>query len=286
MKYVEADGGVILSGYNSFDIGHTLECGQVFRFEKLAFKDYLLIAHGKVLRVKQENDITYFYPCNIAEFENIWLDYFDLNRDYEGIKQALSDGDEVMKNAVRFGGGIRILNQEKIEMIISFIISQNNKIPRIQKIIQAISEKYGEKIGGYFAFPSIGVLSKISEAEFAQLKAGFRAKYLADAAKKLFSGEIELNPPSGTTTDEIRNNLMQINGVGPKVANCILLFSYGRRESFPVDVWVKRALEEFYFPQNNMSNAELEKWASAKFGEYGGYAQQYLFYYMRSAGGR
>jgi N-glycosylase/DNA lyase len=187
-----------------------------------------------------------------------------------------------MKKAAEYGSGIRILNQDRIEMIISFIISQNNKIPRIQKIIKSLSEKYGEKTGDYFAFPNIDALAKISEAEFAQLKAGFRAKYLADAACKIYSGEIELYPQGDKKTEEIRNNLMQINGVGPKVANCVLLFSYGRRESFPVDVWVKRALETFDFPNNKLSNAQMEQWARDKFGEYGGYAQQYLFYYMRS----
>lgn len=282
MNYERFSDGVILSGYDSFDIEETLECGQCFRFERLGEKEYSIVAKKKALYIKQDNDTTFFSPCSVSEFENIWLEYFDLNRDYLKIKNTLMENDKEMRKAIEFGKGIRILNQERIETIISFIISQNKQIAGIKKIIRDMSERYGEYANGYYSFPDIEVLASLGVLDYAGLKTGFRAKYIADAVKKIYEKEIDINPPDEKTTDEIRAELMKINGVGPKVANCILLFSFGRRESFPVDVWVRRAVEDIYFPGANISLAEMQVWAKEKFGEHGGYAQQYLFYYMRN----
>jgi len=287
MLYEKFGNGVVLSDYDSFDIRDTLECGQVFRFEKTGEREYFLIAGERGISIKQERDTTFFTPCSVSEFENVWLDYFDLKRDYMKIKNTLSDGDEVMKRACGFGAGLRILNQDRAEMLISFIISQNKHISGIKKILWALCEKYGRftenEYGGYYTFPDAETLSKLSAADFAELKTGFRAGYLADAVKKVYTGEISLYPPDGKPAAEIMDDLMKIRGVGPKVANCVLLFSFGARERFPVDVWVKRAVKDLYFQGKDISLKEIENWAAAKFGGYGGYAQQYLFYYMRSA---
>ncbi|GHU55618.1 8-oxoguanine DNA glycosylase [Clostridia bacterium] len=276
MKYEAAGNGVKMTEFDSFDIEHILECGQCFRFSKLGEKDYKIAAHGRVLRVTQSGGEVLFSPCSLLEFEKIWAGYFDLERDYSEIKKFLSK-DEVMKKAVEFGGGIRILNQERFECILSFIISQNNQIPRIKKCIGNLCEKYGADIGGEYAFPDISILAKLSEYDFNELRVGFRAKYLADAVYRIQNNLININ--CDDSYGEIKRELLDTKGIGAKVSNCILLFSFGKRASFPVDVWVRRVVEHFYFPEGNN---EIEKWAAEKFGEYGGYAQQYLFYYARS----
>lgn len=281
MKYEACSDGVVLTGCESFDIKDILECGQCFRFEKLGDMEYEIVARKKILTIKQTYEAVFFSPCSITEFEEIWFDYFDLGCDYEKIKDKLSENDKVMKEAVKFGKGIRILNQERVETIISFIISQNKQIPGIKRIVRDMSEKYGERIDDCYAFPDLEALARLNITDYINLKTGFRAKYIEDAVKKIYTGEIDIYPGADKTTEEIRRELMKICGIGPKVANCILLFSFGRRESFPVDVWVARALESLYFSGEKKSIKEMEAWANERFGEYGGYAQQYLFYYAR-----
>jgi len=284
MQYERYKDGVAITGADSFDINDTLLCGQVFRFEQTSDNAYFIIAGERGVNIKQDGDTFFISPCDIPTFENVWLDYFDLKRDYIKIKENLAANDSVMERAIGFGGGIRILNQDRFETLLSFIISQNKQIAGIKKIIGDMARAYGKDMGGYYAFPDAATLSRLSVSDFAALKTGFRARYLADAVRKVYTNAVKLYPAPGTPTQAIRDGLMKIDGVGPKVANCALLFSFGRRESFPIDVWVLRALEKLYFNGKKISLQEAGAFALEKFGEYGGYAQQYLFYYMRSGG--
>jgi len=283
MNYAQKGNAVILTDYNSFSIEETLECGQCFRFIKIAEREYIIIAHSKVLSILDKGNEVHFFPCDIDEFESIWINYFDLKRNYREIKEILCERDEVLQKASAYANGIRILNQQSYECLISFIISQNNRIPMIKQVIKNICEFYGEGIGDFNAFPEPEKLVNLSEAELRECKAGFRAKYILDATRKVcdrnggFLKEVD-----EADTETARKILMNIKGVGPKVADCVLLFSFGRHEVFPTDVWIKRVVEQLYFSGEQLSIKEIQQFSSEKFGEYAGYAQQYLFHYARS----
>lgn len=281
MNYIEKNEKIIMTEFDSFDIEQILECGQCFRFTKLAEKEYVIVAHKRVLHIKQENEKVFFYPCNKKEFEEIWIDYFDLNRDYNEIKKLLSK-DKVVKAAIEYASGIRILNQEPWECLISFIISQNNRIPMIKQVIKNISEAFGQKAGDYYLFPNIKELEKADNESLMACKTGFRAKYILDAIEKISSKEVDLASFSKLTTEEARKKLIEIKGVGPKVADCVLLFSLRRNEVFPTDVWVKRVMEYFYFDEKETPIKDIHSLAYKLWGDYAGFAQQYLFYYARS----
>lgn len=281
MKYYEEDNKIVLEGFDSFDVEQTLECGQCFRFNKLGEKEYIIIACSRVLHIIQFEDKIEFYPCSREEFENIWINYFDLGRNYIEIKNILSKKDDILKKAIDFAPGIRILNQEPWECLISFIISQNNRIPMIKQVIRNISEKYGTALGDYFLFPTLEEIEKADEEELMSCKTGFRAKYIIDAIKNVESGNVDFEKLGEVSTHEVREKLMEIKGVGEKVSDCVMLFSMGRKETFPTDVWVKRVMEYFYFDGADTKIKDIHSFAEGKFGEYAGFAQQYLFHYAR-----
>lgn len=273
---------ICMTNFDSFNIKEILECGQCFRFEKMGEMKYKIIAYGKRLFIEQNENGILFYPCDEREFGDIWIEYFDLNTDYSRIKNNISV-DKTMKNAIEFAQGIRILNQDPWECLISFIISQNNRIPQIKKVIANISKKYGTKIGEEdYAFPTPQQLKNATMEELSECKTGFRNKYIVDAVKKVVSGEICLEKFLEYETDECRQMLMSCKGVGQKVADCVLLFSLKRREVFPTDVWVKRVMSQFYFDGKEIQIKDIHKKSLKVWGELAGYAQQYLFYYARS----
>lgn len=283
MKYAKYKDGVLMTNFDSFDIQQILECGQCFRFFG-SENNYFIIAHGRKLNIFQGNDEIFFAPCTIDEFENIWINYFDLETDYSQIKKILSAKDNILADAIKLCGGIRILNQDKWECLISFIISQNNRIPQIKKIIENISCKFGSLITeNYFSFPSQLQLQNAEEKDLNECRAGFRSKYILDAVN---NSEINLEVLSHFPTDEIKKNLMKIKGVGGKVADCTLLFSFGRHEVYPTDVWIKRVSQEIYFDNKDVSIKQIHEFAENKFGDLAGYAQQYLFHYIRNMKGQ
>ena len=237
---------------------------------------------GRALYIKQNADMAELYPCSLSDYENIWRNYFDMDTDYEAIKNKVSVNDDIMQKAVEYGGGIRLLNQEPYECLISFIISQNNNIPRIKGIISRMSEKYGTEADGEFLFPTLEQLADVSEEELFSLRMGFRARYIRDCLDRLISGSVSLERAKKLPTDELLSMLLQIKGVGQKVADCVMLFSLGRREVFPTDVWVKRVMETLYFGGEETDIKKIHAFAKDKWGEMAGYAQQYLFYYARS----
>lgn len=278
MNYYDNNGSLVIEGLKDFNIEEILECGQCFRFVKLDDLKYSITALGRVLTAEQKGDSLTLYDCTADEFEAKWRHYFDMDRDYGTIKEKISCNDDIMRSAVNYAGGIRLLNQEPYECLLSFIISQNNNIPRIKGIIAAMSDKYGTDGN----FPTLGQLSDVTEDDLFALKMGFRNKYIYDAVHKLLAGEVRLDTLVDMPCDEAREELKKIKGVGNKVADCVLLFSLGHREVFPIDVWVRRVVSELYFDGEEQSLNAIADFARNKWGELAGYAQQYLFYYARS----
>ena len=267
MDYSVKHNGIIVHEPD-LDLDETLDCGQAFRWKKIT-SDYMCTYEGSFindkLRISQiEKGRFLFHDIKENEFISKWIGYFDFETDYSELKRIFSE-DQTLAKACDFAGGIRLLRQDSWECLISFIISQNNNIPRIKGIINRLCDNYSGK------FPDVNELAKENAQSLAYLRSGFRAKYIEDAAQKTFSGEINLGKIAEMPIDEARSALKQIKGVGPKVAECVLLFGMHRTEAFPVDVWIKRVLAEYYpggFPEFAKDNA--------------GIAQQYLFHYIRS----
>ena len=285
MRIISENNNVIIKNIKDFTLSQTLECGQCFRYDKISDEEYIIVAFNRMLHINQEKDSLIFHNTTEEEYENVWKQYFDIERDYGKIKEILKKNDENMTKAIALQGGIRILNQEFRETLISFIISQNQQIVRIRQIIAVLCEKYGEPVGEYkgktyYSFPDTDVLADIPEEGYRECKAGFRAKYLFEAAKILKSGELDEKKLRQMTREEAGLKLTALKGVGKKVSDCTLLFGLGFREAFPVDVWVKRIMEELYF-NKDVKKEQIQKFAGEKFGKYGGYAQQYLFAYAR-----
>ena len=275
---------------NSFELEHVFDCGQCFRWNKNEDGTYTGVFGNNVINVsRNQNDVIFTGICE-GNIQEICEDYFDLKRDYEKIKKELSLIDENVKKSVKFGKGIRILNQDLWEMIISFIISANNNIPRIKGIIERICKKYGNEIKWrgetYYTFPTPEQLSKASVQNLRNLGLGFRDVRVYETTRKIESGEFSLeNLSKEKDASEIRNKLLTLDGVGPKVADCIMLFSTLKRlEVFPIDVWVRRVMNELYIKnedETKVSKKEIEKLAREKYGDLAGIAQQYLFYWKR-----
>ncbi len=270
MYEIIADGNNLIL-ISDMDLAQTLDCGQAFRWSE-ENGVWSGVAFGKNLRLSQSGDRITLYNTTLVDFDAVWRDYFDLDRDYGAVKEAVS-GNEVIKTAVDFAGGIHILRQDPWETVCSFIISSNNNIPRIKGIITRLCETYGEPIsGGGYAFPTPQALCSLTVEDLAPLRSGFRAKYILDAARKFASGEIDISALYTLPIDGARAELMKISGVGPKVADCALLFGWSRVECFPVDVWIRRAME-MLFGENGLPD-------EAK--PYAGIVQQYIFHYART----
>lgn len=298
------DNKVILEGLKNFDIKQILECGQCFRWDKISDTNYIIVAYGRVIEVLQEGDKATIYNSNEEDFNNIWISYFDLERDYDEIKTELAK-DEILRKSVDFGYGIRILNQDPFEMLISFIISARNSIPSIKKTVKKICEAWGERIEykgvEYYTFPTPKAIKEATLEDIQGTGASFRSKYIVDTIKKVNEAievkeDMENNPDKyserpeildfdleyikSLNDDECHVALQKFMGVGAKVADCIMLFSMSKHSAFPVDVWVKRAMIYFYVAPDVSLN-KMRVFARDKFGAYSGMAQQYLFYYAR-----
>ena len=282
----------VLENVNSFELKDIFDCGQCFRWNEQEDGSYIGVFGNNVLNVKKEsNKITFEGICD-GEIKKIVEDYFDLNRDYEKIKEQLSKIDENMKVSIEYGKGIRILNQDLWETIISFIISANNNIPRIKGIIERLSKKYGNEIEykgkKYYTFPTAEQLKNVTVEEYRKLGLGFRDIRLYETTKMILDKQVDLESmKKNKNTMEVRDELLKLSGVGPKVADCILLFSDLKRfEVFPIDVWVRRVMNDLYIKQEDetkVSKKQIEKIANEKFGDLAGLAQQYLFYWRREA---
>ena len=280
----------ILKNVKSFEPKHIFECGQCFRWEKEPNGSYTGIVKNNVINVeKVENTIT-FSSFGADNLKELVTDYFDLNRNYEEIKEKLAKIDKYLANSIEYGSGIRILNQDLWETIISFIISANNNIPRIKGIINKISQKYGNKIEwkgkDYYTFPTVESLSKASVEDLRNLGLGFRDVRVYETTHKILEKQVDLEElHQEKDTQKVRDTLLTLSGVGPKVADCILLFSTLKRfDVFPIDVWVRRVMNELYIKnedETKVNKRDIEKLAKEKYGNLEGLAQQYLFYWKR-----
>ena len=289
MEITVRDNTLIINNVIDFELDHIFDCGQCFRWEKNPDGSYTGTAHGKIVTMNYDNEKQCLTIHNATEedFHNIWRNYLDLDRNYSEIKSLLKQRDTVIAQAIDYGYGIRILNQEKWETLLSFIISQNNNIPRIKKNINSLAEVMGEYLGEYngkeyYSLPSPEVLAAAEIEDLSSCKLGYRAKYLIETARKVRDEGIDSLEALGSaeiSADKTLEALRQYCGVGPKVANCISLFSMGKIESFPIDTWVKKVMNQLYgIDEKNMK--EMASFAAETFGEYGGIAQQYLFYYI------
>ncbi len=280
----------IIKNCKSFKAKDIFDCGQCFRWNEEQDGSYTGIFGHNVLNVKEEKDIVITGICD-GNIEDICKNYFDLDRNYEEIKETLSLIDDDMKESIKYGEGIRILNQDLWEMIISFIISANNNIPRIKGIIERMSAKYGQEIKfrgtSYYTFPTIDELSQASVKDLKDLGLGFRARYVFETTKKIKEGKINLENLKQEPTNEVRKQLLTLTGVGPKVADCIMLFSTLKRfDVFPVDVWVRRVMNDLYIhneDETKVNKKQIQEIAKDKFGALEGIAQQYLFYWKRES---
>ena len=280
---------LIIEKNNDFELKDIFDCGQCFRWNKNDDESYTGVIKNGVLNVKCDKSKIYFNGILNEDIRKIVNDYFDLNRDYTKIKQELSKIDEYMENSINYGKGIRILNQDLWETIISFIISANNNIPRIKGIIERLSQRYGTEIEfegvKYYLFPTVEQLKNVTVAEFRGIGLGFRDIRLYETTHMILNDEVDLENLQNLDTKSAREELLKLSGVGPKVADCILLFSTLKRfDIFPIDVWVRRVMNDLYIknPEENKVNKNLiTKIAFEKFGNLAGIAQQYLFYWKR-----
>lgn len=274
-------------GLEYFDVNAVFDCGQAFRFlpvDGTAHEcEYGGVAFGRYVSVAQDGDTVTLYGTDEEDLKNIWIPYLGLDFDIESArKDILSRSDNIaLREAVEYGKGIRILRQDKWETLCSFIISQNNNIPRIRGLIGTLSKALGERVespaGEFYSFPTPEAIVGAGVDALRGMKFGFRAPYVYDAAEGVASGRLDLEAvASAKTTAEAADMLMTVKGVGPKVAACTLLFGFDRTDAFPVDVWVKRIIEKYFEPPFD----------AASLGAYAGLAQQYLFYYERYLGGQ
>ena len=265
---------IVFEEVNDCNLTHIFECGQCFRWNK-AEESYI----GVVGRYACRAHIIDTSGALVLEVsggdEAFWRNYFDLDTDYSRIKQSLVESDPLIADACEYGRGIRILNQDVFETIISFIISQNNNIPRIKKNIESICRKYGEPLGELwgeerYAFPAAEVLANADVDALAEMKLGYRSEYIVRAARRYLE--------EGAPADY--ESVLDYYGIGPKVANCIMLFGLHSVDAFPVDTWVKQIMNDMYgFETADVKG--MSRFAEERFGKYAGYAQQYLFYYYR-----
>ena len=276
----------------SFELADIFDCGQCFRWNKQPDGSYTGIFEKNVMNVQKDGDVVTFKGICDGNIKEIVENYFDLNRDYEEIKNKLSQIDENVKKSIEYGKGIRILNQDLWEMIISFIISANNNIPRIKGIIERLAQKYGKEIEWngekYYTFPTPEELKDVTVDDYRKLGLGFRDIRLYETVNMVLDKKVDLNEmQQNPNTYEVREQLLSLSGVGPKVADCILLFSTLKRfEVFPIDVWVRRVMNELYIKnedETKVNKKDIEKLAKEKFGNLAGIAQQYLFYWKRDA---
>ena len=272
-----------------FELADVFECGQCFRWNKEENGSYTGVFHKNVINVEKNGDVITFKGVCEGNIEKVCTQYFDLERDYSKIRNELSKIDDNLKNSIEYGKGIRILNQDLWETIISFIISANNNIPRIKLIIDRLSKSYGQKIKWdekeYYTFPTAEELKNVKVEDFRKLGLGFRDIRLYETTKMVLNKEVDLDNLKNMSTEKAREELLKLSGVGPKVADCILLFSDLKRfDVFPIDVWVRRVMNELYIKKEDetkVTKKEIQAIADSKFGSLQGLAQQYLFYWKR-----
>lgn len=278
LQFTVKDNKIIIPKSPEFEPEHIIECGQVFRYEKTDF-GYIVYSLNHKATLYCQKDTTII----VCDDVNYFINYFDLRTEYDKIKLQLNS-DTLLKNAIAQGYGIRILRQDLLEVIIGFIISANNNITRIRQIMDRICVGYGTKMDGYFAFPTLEQLAQIPLSFFEEIKAGYRAKYLFDVIKQLNIG-FDLEAVKQMPATQALTYLTKLSGVGPKVADCILLYGYHITNSFPTDTWIIKVFYDYHphLKEAKVTPKQMREFFVNKFEELSGYAQQYLFYYKRGS---
>ncbi len=286
MNIKEKNSQIVIEDIKDFNLNHIFDCGQCFRWNKEEDGTYTGVVKNKVINIEQNGSTVVFSNVSMNDY-HIIKEYFDLNTDYTEIKRSVNT-DEIMAEAIKFGEGIRILNQDEWETMISFMISANNRIPMIKKVIENLSTSFGDFICNYrgrdyYSFPTAEQLSSADIEKIQECKAGFRSPRIKEAASRFLKEKDIIYNIKNTNYDEGLAYLKTYTGIGDKVANCILLFSMRQFDTFPVDVWVRRVMQTLYVDKDT-KDADIRKFAENKFGKLSGYAQQYLFYYARENG--
>lgn len=274
MQYFRNGHEIEITGIAEFDLARTFECGQCFRWNAESGVSYVGVAWGRAVRIRK-NGGSVFITGTLDDFEKIWRDYFDLDRDYASIRCAICI-DDYMTEAAKYGAGIRILRQEKWEALCSFILSQNNNIPRIKRIIETFCRLFGEPLEfegiTYYAFPTVEKTASLTPEDLAPLRCGYRAPYILEAARAVAGGHLDLEALSVGAPEDALTALKKLNGIGDKVANCVVLFGLHMLNAFPVDTWIRKAISDNFGRSFDPS----------VFGAYAGLAQQYIYNYARN----
>lgn len=285
MKIFEEKNMVVIDEVTDFVLDHIFDCGQCFRWEKETDGSYTGVAGGQLLNIRQEGPTVFLDLTDRKTYEHYWKHYFDMDRDYAHIKEVLSAKDEMVAEAIRFGHGLRVLNQDAFEILITFIVSARNSIPMIRHTIAFLSEQLGHPVGEYrgkiyYAFPTPKSLAQADYKLLQEAKSAFRASYIKDSSSIQASGETDIYKLKNLPTEMAKRELMLFPGVGPKVADCVLLFGLCKQDVFPVDRWIKRVMEKSYMKQEVSDLRKIRNYALHHFGSLSGFAQQYLFYYV------
>ncbi|MBR2997524.1 MAG: hypothetical protein IKF37_00415 [Bacilli bacterium] len=264
---------------NNFNLKDTITCGQIFRYEEESDNSYTVILSDRVINIKQDNDYIYFTSNKEDNLKEVIINYFDLEYDYDSINDMLLNNNPELKDIINYSKGLKMINEPKLEVIISYILSQNNRVPQIKKTLDNISKEVGEKVifndKEYYLFPSLDNLKKLSIEDFRNLKCGFRDKYLYE----FIHSDFDINSLDNMNSKDALDILISMKGIGEKVASCILLFGYHRFDVFPIDTWVKKYMKDEY---NIDTVKDIREFSKSRYKEYSGLVIQYMFNYKRN----
>ncbi len=274
---------LVINNINNLDLDNTICCGQIFRYEKLEDDSYIVILKDRVVKLKYIDNKLYIDSNNMDNIENVIREYLDLDRDYISIIENIKERDDVLGKYLDKSIGLKMIKQDPIECIVSYIISQNNSVRNIKNSLDLISYKFGDKVifldKEYYLFPSIDKLSKISLEEFRECKVGFRDRYLVDIISDIVENRLNVNYIFEMNSEDSLRYLMSFRGIGMKVASCILLFAYGKYDVYPIDTWVKKYMDANYGIKDEK---KIKEFCKEKYGKYSGLAIQYMFNGMRN----
>ena len=274
---------LVINNINNLDLDNTICCGQIFRYEKLEDNSYIVILKDRVVKLKYIDNKLYIDSNNMDNIENVIREYLDLNRDYISIIENIKECDDVLGKYLDKSIGLKMIKQDPIECIVSYIISQNNSVRNIKNSLYLIIYKFGDKViflnKEYYLFPSIDKLSKISLEEFRECKVGFRDRYLVDIISDIVENRLNVNYIFEMNSEDSLRYLMSFRGIGMKVASCILLFAYGKYDVYPIDTWVKKYMDVNYGIKDER---KIKDFCKEKYGKYSGLAIQYMFNGMRN----
>lgn len=274
---------VVIDNINNLDLDNTICCGQIFRYEKLEDDSYIVILKDRIVKLKYIDNKLYIDSNNMDNIENVIREYLDLDRDYINIIDNIKECDDILGKYLDKSIGLKMIKQDPIECIVSYIISQNNSVRNIKNSLDLISYKFGDKVifldTEYYLFPSIDKLSKISLEEFRECKVGFRDRYLVDIISDIVENRLNVNYIFEMNSEDSLRYLMSFRGIGMKVASCILLFAYGKYDVYPIDTWVKKYMDTNYGIKDEK---KIKEFCKEKYGKYSGLAIQYMFNGMRN----